>query len=143
MKKCLLLFVGLVSAMAYSQEKPFKDLDSLSFKKAISEITSVSANGYKQDTIVGDHIYFRKQGEENPFLIKYYKYNKGENKDLGVAGVPVYSINEVVGEFKLVFPILQQFFNPNADAEKILKERGKFTTKYSIRKWYDLWILRF
>lgn len=146
MKKLLLLLVTLLFGLTYSQEKQFANLDSITYHKYIDEFVRMAGDGYVKDTIVDEqYTYYRKEGEKVPFIIKHYVSNEGEIKELDIKGTTKYRIQEIVGEFKIVFPIFKKYFKPDADAKEII-EKGKASNigKYDFRRWDDtIWRLRF
>lgn len=115
-----------VVSLIYGQKPNFNKLDSIQFKVNCDKIIKDTGKSFKFVKIdkIGQKEYIKYIDDNNPesaIYIIYYTFMDGENKDLEIKGLKKWNIDSIASKYLLVFELYKNYFNSDADKEKIQK----------------------
>lgn len=130
MKKLFLLALFLpVLSFAQSQ---FRKLDSLQFRKVVSQIISDTGIKYQEEVNRQDwdenNLKFVNPEDKNDII--FFEYSHGS----------LWNLNYLYANYDRIFPIWKKYSEPNADKELLKKKGLKMLNQTSIQKFdRDVW----
>lgn len=86
-------------------------------------------------------------GYKNCLVVKFYEWNKNENKDLELKGEKVYTFQSVTGSYLDLFGFWNNTFYPSSTKEEVLQQykfkeyRLNKDIKFNFRKDNDKWTI--
>lgn len=152
-KLLALLSFALIAFTSSAQDNQYitnvVKTDSVGVDAIVKEIVSSTGKPYqfnyknfKNGTLV--YAYNDPTKDNEGVIISFYQSAKGENKDLGIAGVKQYSLKSVYGKFLDLYPFWKAHFNDKLTPEQITTNgtgdvlQVNSSKKIRFRKYQDL-----
>ena len=132
----LFVFLSMLAAAQSADKFVFSSVDSV---KAFSDSLALNAKrkfkfeNASMSNITNAYVvsYYEISNTDSKYylMVKFGKYNVGENKAMEIEGKPEYIFSFVEGRFLDLFPFWKKYFDPNADPMELSNMISKFVNK--------------